>query len=106
MRSLCDRHGALMIADEIQTGMGRTGTPLLASSSLGAKPDIIVLAKALGNGVPVGAFLAHGAAAQAFEPGDHGSAFGGNRLACAAALYVTQKTGPHGLAHTGQQNRC
>ncbi len=90
MRSLCDRHGALMIADEIQTGMGRTGT-LLASSSLGAKPDIIVLAKALGNGVPVGAFLAHGAAAQAFEPGDHGSTFGGNRLACAAALYVTQK---------------
>lgn len=90
IRRVCDQHGALMIADEIQTGMGRTGA-LLASSALGAIPDIVVLAKALGGGVPVGALLARGAAARAFVPGDHGSTFGGNRLACAAAYYVTDK---------------
>ena len=90
IRRLCDRHGALMIADEIQTGMGRTGT-LLASPALGAMPDIVVLAKSLGNGFPVGAFLARGAAAQAFAPGDHGSTFGGNRMACTAAYYVVCK---------------
>ncbi len=88
VRSACDRAGALMIADEIQTGMGRTGA-LLASPALGAKPDITVLAKSLGAGVPIGAFLACGKAARAFEPGDHGSTFGGNHLACAAAYYVT-----------------
>ena len=79
-----------MIADEIQTGMGRTGT-LLASPALGAMPDIVVLAKSLGNGFPVGAFLARGEATTAFAPGDHGSTFGGNRMACAAAYYVTCK---------------
>ncbi len=90
IRRLCDAHGALMIADEIQTGMGRTGA-LLASPALGAMPDVVVLAKSLGNGFPVGAFLARGAAAKAFAPGDHGSTFGGNRTACAAAYYVTCK---------------
>ena len=90
IRRLCDVHGALMIADEIQTGMGRTGA-LLASPALGATPDIVVLAKSLGNGFPVGAFLARGAAAKAFAPGDHGSTFGGNRAACAAAYYVVCK---------------
>ena len=90
IRRLCDKHGALIIADEIQTGMGRTGT-MLASPALGAVPDIVVLAKSLGNGFPVGAFLARGAAAKAFAPGDHGSTFGGNRMACAAAYYVTRK---------------
>lgn len=90
VRAACDRCGALMIADEIQTGMGRTGA-LLASPALGAKPDIVVLAKSLGAGVPIGAFLARGKAAKAFEPGDHGSTFGGNHLACAAAYYVTNK---------------
>ncbi len=90
IRRLCDKHGALMIADEIQTGMGRTGA-LLASPALGATPDIVVLAKSLGNGFPVGAFLARGAAAKAFAPSDHGSTFGGNRTACAAAYYVTCK---------------
>lgn len=90
IRRLCGRHGALMIADEIQTGMGRTGA-LLASPALGAVPDIVVLAKSLGNGFPVGAFLARGAAAKAFAPGDHGSTFGGNRMACAAAYYVVCK---------------
>jgi acetylornithine aminotransferase/acetylornithine/N-succinyldiaminopimelate aminotransferase len=90
VRAACDRTGALMIADEIQTGMGRTGA-FLASPSLGAKPDIAVLAKSLGAGVPIGAFLACGKAANAFEPGDHGSTFGGNHLVCAAAYYVTDK---------------
>ena len=90
VRNVCDKHGALMIADEIQTGMGRTGE-LLASPALGAVPDIVVLAKSLGAGVPIGAFLARGKAAKAFAPGDHGSTFGGNYLACAAAYYVTCK---------------
>ncbi len=90
IRRVCDAHGALMIADEIQTGMGRTGA-LLASPALGATPDIVVLAKSLGNGFPVGAFLASGEAAKAFAPGDHGSTFGGNRTACAAAYYVVCK---------------
>jgi len=90
VRRVCDERGALMIADEIQTGMGHTGE-LLASPSLGAVPDILVLAKALGAGVPIGAFLARGKAAQAFAAGDHGSTFGGNYLACAAAYYVTNK---------------
>lgn len=90
VRRVCDKHGALMIADEIQTGMGRTGA-MLASPALGAMPDVVVLAKSLGGGVPIGAFLARGEAATAFEAGDHGSTFGGNHLACAAAYYVTDK---------------
>ncbi len=90
VRRVCDKVGALMIADEIQTGMGRTGE-LLASPALGTKPDVVVLAKALGSGVPIGAFLTSGEAAKAFVPGDHGSTFGGNYLACAAAYYVTNK---------------
>ena len=90
VRALCDKHGALMIADEIQTGCGRTGE-FLASPSLGAMPDVVVLAKALGNGFPIGAFLARGKAATALKPGDHGSTFGGNHLACTAAYYVVNK---------------
>lgn len=90
VRAACDKYGALMIADEIQTGVGRTGT-FLASPALGAKPDVVVLAKSLGAGVPIGAFLAQGKAAAAFEPGDHGSTFGGNHLACSAAYYVIEK---------------
>jgi len=96
------RRGALMIADEIQTGMGRTGA-LLASPALGAMPDIVVLAKSLGNGFPVGAFLARGEAAKAFAPGDHGSTFGGNRTACAAAYYVVCKlVDTDILSHVGE----
>ena len=90
VRRVCDKHGALMIADEIQTGMGHTGA-LLASNALGAQPDIVVLAKALGSGVPIGAFLMRGVAAEALAAGDHGSTFGGNYLASAAAYYVTCK---------------
>ncbi len=90
IRSICDQRGALMVADEIQTGMGRTGE-FIASPGLGAMPDVIILAKSLGNGVPVGAFLARGKAARAFSAGDHGSTFAGNYLASAAALCVAQK---------------
>jgi len=86
-RKLCDQTGALLIFDEVQTGMGRTGK-FLASSYLNIKADIVTLAKALGNGVPIGAILATDKVASAFKPGDHGSTFAGNFLACAAGLYV------------------
>ncbi len=90
VRSLCDKYDTLMIADEIQTGCGRTGQ-FLASPALGAMPDVVILAKALGNGFPIGAFLARGKAATALKAGDHGSTFGGNHLACTAAYYVVNK---------------
>ncbi|HWQ62558.1 MAG TPA: acetylornithine transaminase [Negativicutes bacterium] len=83
-RELCDKYGALLILDEIQSGMGRTGK-LLASQQIGVKADILTLAKGLGGGVPIGAILATEKAAKAFGPGDHGTTFGGNPLACAAA---------------------
>lgn len=87
IRELCDSKGWLMILDEIQTGMGRTGKPF-AYQHYDFKPDVMTVAKALGNGVPIGACLAHGEAAELFAPGNHGSTFGGNPLACAAALTV------------------
>jgi len=87
IRALCDEQGWLMMLDEIQTGMGRTGRPFAFQHS-DIVPDVITLAKALGNGVPIGACLARGEAAELFGPGSHGSTFGGNPLACAAALAV------------------
>jgi len=87
VRALCDETGLLLILDEIQTGVGRTGR-LFAHEHAGIAPDIMTLAKGLGGGVPVGAMLATDAVAEAFHPGDHGSTFGGNPLACAAALAV------------------
>ncbi len=90
VRALCDKYGALMIADEIQTGCGRTGE-FLASPALGAIPDVVIIAKSLGNGFPIGAFLARGKATDALQAGDHGSTFGGNHLACTAAYYVVNK---------------
>lgn len=87
LRQLCDKHDCLLVLDEIQTGIGRTGkwfayqhTPIL--------PDILTSAKALGNGIPIGACLARGKAAQLFQPGQHGSTFGGNPFVCAVALTV------------------
>lgn len=85
VRDLCDSRGILLILDEVQTGMGRTGH-WFGYMDEGAVPDIITLAKALGGGFPIGACLAKGTAAEAFEPGDHASTFGGNHLACATAL--------------------
>ena len=87
IRSLCDKHELLMMLDEIQTGVGRTGK-FLAFQHHGILPDVCTLAKALGNGVPIGACLARGKAAQVLTAGNHGSTFGGNPLACSAALAV------------------
>jgi acetylornithine/N-succinyldiaminopimelate aminotransferase len=87
IRSLCDRHELLMMLDEIQTGIGRTGK-FLAFQHNNIIPDVCTLAKALGNGVPIGACLARGKAAQLLTAGAHGSTFGGNPLACSAALAV------------------
>lgn len=89
IRALCDEHGWLMMLDEIQTGMGRTGT-MFAFQHTTIVPDVMTLAKGLGNGVPIGACLARGAAAELFKPGNHGSTFGGNPLACAAGLAVVE----------------
>jgi len=87
LRKLCtDRH-ILLIFDEVQTGIGRTGT-LFAYEQFGIQPDMMTLAKGLGGGVPIGACLATDEVASAFEPGSHASTFGGNPLACAAALAV------------------
>lgn len=89
VRKLCDEEGILLIIDEVQTGMGRCGT-LFAHELYGITPDIMSLAKALGNGMPIGAVLAKEEVAQAFHPGDHGSTFGGNALACAAGCAVVE----------------
>jgi predicted acetylornithine/succinylornithine family transaminase len=88
-RRLCDAHDLLLILDEVQTGMGRTGR-LFAYEHYGVTPDVVTLAKGLGGGVPIGAVLARGRAAHALAPGDHGSTFGGNPLAAAAALAVAR----------------
>ena len=87
VRRLCDRQGWLMMVDEIQSGMGRSGA-WFAHQHAGITPDVMTLAKALGNGVPIGACLARGGAAEALQPGSHGTTFGGNPLACRAALTV------------------
>ena len=87
IRDLCDQHQLLMMLDEIQTGIGRTGK-FLAFQHNGILPDVCTLAKALGNGVPIGACLASGQAATLFTAGMHGSTFGGNPLVCSAALAV------------------
>lgn len=87
VRKLCDEKGILLILDEIQCGMGRTGT-MFAYQQYNVKPDIITVAKALGCGIPIGAFAATEEVAKALVPGDHGTTYGGNPLACAAAVRV------------------
>lgn len=87
LRKLCDERGWLLILDEIQTGNGRTGQ-YFAYQHFGILPDVVTTAKGLGNGVPVGACLARGQAASLFQPGNHGSTFGGNPLACNTVLAV------------------
>ena len=87
LRELCDETGALLVFDCVQTGMGRTGDWFGYEYS-GIKPDVITLAKGLGGGLPLGAMVALGGAAELFEPGDHGSTFGGNPIATAAGIAV------------------
>ncbi len=87
LRGLCDEYKWLLMLDEIQTGIGRTGR-WFAFQHHNIQPDVMTLAKGLGNGVPIGACLARGAVAEIFQPGMHGSTFGGNPLACSAALAV------------------
>ncbi|MCF6209124.1 MAG: aspartate aminotransferase family protein [Gammaproteobacteria bacterium] len=97
IRRLCDDNGWLMMLDEIQTGLCRSGE-WFAWQHSGARPDVLTCAKALGNGVPIGACLAQGKAAELFQPGNHGSTFGGNPLVCAAALAVIDTMDEHKLA--------
>jgi len=85
LREICDANGWLLMLDEVQSGMARTGT-WFAFQHTDVKPDVMTLAKGLGSGVPIGACLAHGPAAEIFTYGKHGSTFGGNPLACSAAL--------------------
>jgi acetylornithine/N-succinyldiaminopimelate aminotransferase len=87
LRKICDERGWLLMLDEIQTGMCRTGK-WFACQHEDVVPDVMTLAKGLGNGVPIGACLAHGKAAQVFKPGNHGSTFSGNPLVCRVALAV------------------
>lgn len=87
VRELCDTHGILFIVDEVQTGVGRTGD-FFAHQHDGVVPDVVTMAKGLGGGLPIGACLARGKAAELFSPGSHGTTFGGNPVACAAANAV------------------
>ena len=89
LREICNEQEWLLMLDEVQCGMGRTGK-MFAHQHAGITPDVMSLAKALGNGVPIGACLAHGQAAELFAPGNHGTTFGGNPLASAAALAVCE----------------
>ena len=90
LRALCDQHDWLLMLDEIQTGNGRTGKLFAYQHSGGLLPDVVTTAKGLGNGVPIGACLARGHAAELFSAGSHGSTFGGNPLACRAGLAVLE----------------
>ncbi len=96
IREICDRKDWLMMLDEIQTGMGRTGR-LFAHQHNDILPDVMTLAKGLGNGMPIGACLASGAAARVFAPGNHGSTFGGNPLACRVGISVLDVIEEEGL---------
>lgn len=89
LRRICDHNGWLLMLDEIQTGMARSGK-MFACQHEAVVPDVMTLAKALGNGVPIGACLANGIAAEVIQPGNHGSTFGGNPLACRAGYTVLQ----------------
>lgn len=96
LRALCDANNWLLMLDEVQTGNGRTGT-YFAYQQSGIMPDVVTTAKGLGNGVPIGACLARGAAADLMQPGNHGSTFGGNPLVCAAAIAVIDTIESEGL---------
>ncbi|HEY5645464.1 MAG TPA: aspartate aminotransferase family protein [Pseudomonadales bacterium] len=96
LRRICDEHEWLLMLDEVQTGNGRTGS-LFAYQQAGVMPDVVTTAKGLGNGMPIGACLARGKAAEVLKPGNHGSTFGGNLLACAAAHAVLDTLQADGL---------
>jgi acetylornithine/N-succinyldiaminopimelate aminotransferase len=102
LRRLCTESGAFLILDEIQTGMGRTGT-FLYSQGIDVRPDVVTMAKALGGGVPIGAMLCQGALAAALPPGSHGTTFGGNPLASAAALATLSVIEAEGLVERSKQ---
>ncbi|WP_319461146.1 acetylornithine transaminase [Micromonospora sp. RTP1Z1] len=95
-RRITARHGALLVLDEVQTGIGRTGH-WFAHQAEGVEPDIVTLAKGLGGGLPIGACLAFGRAAELLGPGSHGTTFGGNPVSCAAALAVVATIASEGL---------
>jgi predicted acetylornithine/succinylornithine family transaminase len=97
-RALADEHGALLILDEVQTGVGRSGA-FFAWETYGVRPDAVTLAKGLANGLPIGALLVADDAPTGFEPGDHASTFGGNPVACAAACAVVEAVDEALLAH-------
>ncbi len=102
LRRICDENNWLLMLDEIQTGMGRTGQWFAFQHSK-IKPDVMTLAKGLGNGVPIGACLAQGKAAELFQPGNHGSTFGGNPLTCAAASAVIDTISADNLCQRAEQ---
>lgn len=102
VRAICDRFGLLLILDEVQTGLGRTGK-LFAHEHFGIEPDIMTLAKALAGGAPIGAMLAREQYAAAFSPGTHGSTFGGNPLMTAAALAAVNALFDEGLLERAQR---
>lgn len=95
-REACDEHGALLLVDEVQTGIGRTGS-WFAWQQTPITPDVVTLAKALANGLPIGACVARGEATTALQPGEHASTFGGNPVSCAAALAVLDTIESEGL---------
>lgn len=97
LREICNENDWLLILDEIQTGNGRTGEYFCYQSS-GIKPDVVTLAKGLGNGIPIGVCLASGKAAEVLAPGNHGSTFGGNPLSCAVGITVIDQIEKLGLA--------
>jgi acetylornithine aminotransferase len=97
LRAICDENGWFLILDEVQSGNARTGTYFCYQQS-GILPDIVTTAKGLGNGMPIGVCLAKGKAAEVFKPGNHGSTFGGNPLACAVALNVIDQIKTNNIA--------
>ena len=105
LRKLCDQHQWLLMLDEIQTGLGRTGS-WFAFEQLKIQPDVITLAKALGNGLPIGACLVTGKASKYFGVGKHGSTFGGNPLACQTALSVLQIIETENLVLRARETGC
>ena len=104
IETLCNKFGSLFIIDEVQTGIGRTGT-LFAYEQVGIEPDIVTAAKALGNGVPVGAMIGRKELGTSFTAGSHGSTFGGNYIAMAAAKEVLQVSKNHRFKRSTRKGR-